>query len=199
MTNEPTNNPLSSMELEILSLLMEPKEEIYPWDTTTLAAEAYFKEAEQQLNSDPWLEQELIATTPGFLSQLDQLWQAKAPGLQPAQSLQAKLSAQFALYVPQEWLATISRQASQLIDSQKSLGAQLVQCVQELVPNCLEEDLLVLARPYANAMRSNLDSATVQLNITPQQWTTLSEIQQAKIGLAIALYALERTKKEESV
>ena len=49
MTNEPTNTPLSSTELEILSLLMEPKEEIYPWDTTTLAAEAYFTEAEQQL------------------------------------------------------------------------------------------------------------------------------------------------------
>ena len=196
MTNEPTNHSLSSMELEILSLLMEPKEEIYPWDTTTLAAEAYFTEAEQQLASDPWLEQELIATAPGFLSQLDNLWQAKAPVLQTPQSLQAKLSEQFAQYVPQEWLATISRQASQLIDSQKSLGAQLVQCVQELVPNYLEEDLLVLARPYANAMRSSLDTATVQLNITPEQWTTLSEIQQAKIGLAIALYAIKQTQEE---
>ena len=196
MTNEPTNHSLSSMELEILSLLMEPKEEIYPWDTTTLAAEAYFTEAEQQLASDPWLEQELIATAPGFLSQLDNLWQAKAPVIQAPQSLQAKLSAQFAPYVPQEWLATISRQASQLIDSQKSLRAQLVQCVQELVPNCLEEDLLVLARPYANAMRSNLDTATGQLNINPEQWTTLSEIQQAKIGLAIALYAIKQTQEE---
>jgi hypothetical protein len=186
------------MELEILSLLMEPKEEIYPWDTTTLAAEAYFTEAEQQLASDPWLEEELIATSPGFLSQLDNLWQAKAPVLQTPH-LQAKLSAQFAQYVPQEWLATISRQASQLIDSQKSLGAQLVQCVQELVPNCLEEDLLVLARPYANAMRSNIDSATVQLNITPEQWATLSEIQQAKVGLAIALYAIEQNQEEESI
>ena len=199
MTNEPMNNPLSSMEIEILSLLMEPKEEIYPWDTTTLAAEAYFSEAEQQLALDPWLEQELIATSPGFLSQLDNLWQAKSPVVQAPQSLQAKLSAQFAQYVPQEWLATISRQASQLIDSQKSLGAQLVQCVQELVPNCLEEDLLVLARPYANAMRSNLDSATVQLNITPEQWATLSEIQQAKVGLAIALYAIKQTPEEESI
>ena len=59
--------------------------------------------------------------------------------------------------------------------------------------------MLVLARPYANAMRSSLDSATVQLNITPQQWTTLSEIQQAKIGLAIALYALEQNQEEESI
>jgi hypothetical protein len=198
MTKEPTNHSLSSMELEILALLMEPKEEIYPWDTTTLAAEAYFSEAEQQLNSHPWLEQELIATTPGFLSQLDNLWQTKAP-VQPAQSLQAKLSAQFAQYVPQKWLATISRQASNLIDSQKSLNAQLVQCIQELVPNCLEEDLLVLARPYANPMRSNLDSAIVQLNITPEQWTTLSEIQQAKIGLAIAFYALETIQDEENI
>jgi len=39
----------------------------------------------------------------------------------------------------------------------------------------------------------------VQLNITPEQWTTLSEIQQAKIGLAIALYALKQTQEEENI
>lgn len=188
MTNEPTNPPMSFAELEILSLLIDPGEEVYPWDTTTLAAEAYFIEAEQQLATNNGLEQELIAKAPNFLSQLDSLWLA----LSPAQDLQAQLSAQFAAHVPQKWLEAISRQASQVINSQKSLGAQLVQCVKELVPNCLEEDLLVLARPYAYAMRSNPSSATIQLDITPEQWATLSEIQQAKFGLAIARYALEQ-------
>lgn len=195
MTNEPTNYSMSFAELEILSLLMEPGDEIYPWDTTTLAAEAYFTEAEQQLASNNWLEQEIIAKAPNFLSQLDGLWLAN----KPVQDLQAKLSAQFAAHVPQKWLEAISRQASQVINSQKSLGAQLVQCVQELLPNCLEEDLLVLARPYAYAMRSNLSNATVPLDVTPEQWATLSEIGQAKLSLAIARYALEQIQAEENI
>ncbi|MBW4665722.1 MAG: hypothetical protein KME01_16260 [Chroococcus sp. CMT-3BRIN-NPC107] len=193
MTNEPTNYPMSSADLEILSLLIEPGDEIYPLNTTSLIAEAYFAEAEQQL-ADNWLEQEIISNAPSFLSQIDKLWQANTP----IQDLEAKLSAQFAQYVPQEWLAEISRQASQVINSQKSLGAQLVQCVKELVPNCLEEDLLVLARPYAYAMRSNPNNP-MQLDITPKQWADLSEIQQAKLSLAIARYALEQIQAEENI
>ncbi|WP_009631726.1 hypothetical protein [Synechocystis sp. PCC 7509] len=194
MMHEPTNPPMSIAELEILSLLIESGDEIYPWDTTTLAAEAYFSEAEQQLAISNELEQELIAKAPNFLSQLDGLWLANTP----KQDLQTKLSAQFAAHVPQKWLEAISRQASQVINNQKSLGAQLVQCVKELVPNCLEEDLLVLARPYAYAMRSNPSNGTMPLEITPEQWANLSEIQQAKFSLAIARYALEQLQAQEN-
>lgn len=193
MTNEPTNYPMSSAELEILSLLTELDNEIYPLDTTTLVAEAYFAEAEQQLANN-WLEQEVIDNAPSFLSQIDKLWQVNTS----IQDLQTKLSAQFAQYVPQEWLAAISRQASQVINSQKSLSAQLVQCVKELVPNCLDEDLLVLARPYTYAMRSNQNNS-MQLDVTPEQWTDLSQIQQAKLSFAIARYALEQLQTEENI
>jgi hypothetical protein len=199
MTNEPQNAPMSSVELDLLSLLIQPGDEIYPWDTDNLAAEAYFLEAERRLEADNGLGQAALATAPNFLSQLDRLWLAKTPAQDPQQSLQAKLSAQFAAHVPQEWLEAISRQAIQVIHSQKSLSAQLVQCVQELVPNYLAEDLLVLARPYAYAMRSNPSQANMQLEITPQQWTTLSETQQAKLSLAIARYALEQIQVEENI
>ena len=199
MPKESTNYSQSSSELELLSLLIDSGDEIYPWDTTTLAAEAYFSEVEQS-NADNWLEQELIAAAPNFLSQLDKQWQvttSSAPS--SAQSLQAKLYEQFAGRVPENWLKTISRQASQVIHTQKTLGAQLVQCVLELVPNCLEEDLLVLARPYAYAMRSELVNTPMQLEITAEQWAALSEIQQAKISLAIARYAIEQIKAEENI
>ncbi len=198
MKNEPQHNPISPTELEILALLCAKEDDIYPWDTSTLAAEAYFIEAEQ-LASDNWLEQEAFAQAPNFLHRLDGLWQANVPIQAPQQSLQAKLVAQFADRVPQEWLAAISRQATKAIHSQKSLGAQLVQCIQELVPNCLEEDLLVLARPYAYAMRSNPTPTTMPLDITAEQWATLSEIQQAKLSLAIARYALEQSQIEENI
>lgn len=199
MTNEPQNTPMSPTELELLSLLIQPQDEIYPWDTTTLAAEDYFLAAEQQLASDSWLEQAAIAKAANFLSQLDEQWLVNTPARDLQQSLQAKLSAQFAAHVPQKWLEAISCQAIQVIHSQKSLGAQLVQCVQELVPNYLAEDLLVLARPYAYAMRSNPSQATMPLEITPEQWVTLSETQQAKLSLAIARYALEQIQAEENI
>lgn len=198
MTIEPQNYTLSSAELEILSLLIEPGDAIYPWDTTTLATEAYFIEAEQQLDLDNLIEQEIIAKAPNFLNQLDGLWQANTPA-ESSLHLQAKLSAQFAGQVPQDWLDAIARQASRVSSSQKSLGAQLVQCVQELVPNCLEEDLLVLARPYAYAMRSSPSMAALQLEITPEQWANLSEIQQAKLSLVIARYALEQIQTEDNI
>lgn len=195
MKNEPQNNPTSPAELELLALLCTKEDDIYPWDTLTTDAEAYFLKAEQ-LAADSWLEQEASALAPNFLHRLDGLWQANIPVQDPQQSLQAKLVAQFADCVPQEWLAVISRQAIGVINSQKSLGAQLVQCIQELVPNCLEEDLLVLARPYAYAMRSNPTPTTMPLEITAEQWATLSEIQQAKFSLAIARYALEQSQEE---
>lgn len=194
MTNEPKKHLSFSAEMELLSLLIESGDEIYPWDSTSAIAEAYFSQAEQSTTGS-WLEQELIAAAPNYLSQLDKQWQA----ITPIQSLQAKLFAQFASQVPQEWLAAISRQASQVVQSQKSLGAQLVQCVQDLVPNCLEEDLLVLGRPYAYAMRSNQSVAPIQLEFAAEQWATLSEIQQAKISLAIARYALEQIQAEENI
>jgi len=199
MSKESTNYPQSSSELELLSLLIDSDDEIYPWDTTTLAAEAYFSEVEQS-KADNWLEQELIAAAPNFLSQLDKQWQVTTLSAQSsAQNLQAKLYEQFLGRVPQNWLEAISRQANHVIHTQKTLGAQLVQCVRELVPNCLEEDLLVLARPYAYAMRSELINSPMQLEITAEQWVDLSEIQQAKLSLAIARYAIEQIKAEENI
>jgi hypothetical protein len=36
-------------------------------------------------------------------------------------------------------------------------------------------------------------------NITPEKWATLSEVQQAKVSLAIARYALEQLQADEEV
>ena len=72
------------------------------------------------------------------------------------------------------------------------MAVQLVQCVQELLPSWAEDDLLVLARPFAYTMRGK-DTDTIDSvlgNICSQEWKALSEIEQARAGLAIAHYAL---------
>jgi len=185
----------STVEKELLAALLA-ENSVYPWDSSTSEAEAYFMEAEQ-FGAD-WQEEEMSARSHQFLSQLDQLWLAATP-VSPIDSLQANLRAQFAAHIPQHWLDAIAHQARQALETQKSLSSQLVQCVQELLPNCLEADLQVLARPYAYAMRSSSNESQLLGNMTPEKWATLSEIQQAKVSLAIARYALEQLQADEEV
>ncbi|MFM6201130.1 MAG: hypothetical protein ACKPE1_18665, partial [Dolichospermum sp.] len=55
------------------------------------------------------------------------------------------------------------------------------------------DDLLVLARPFAYSMRSSEPDKLTSLirDLENRDWCSLSEIEQAKISLAIANYALE--------
>jgi len=49
------------------------------------------------------------------------------------------------LLIPQGWLDRIASTAQQIFVSEQSIADQMVQCVQNLLPNWAEEDLLVLA------------------------------------------------------
>ncbi|HCF26280.1 MAG TPA: hypothetical protein DEV81_03430, partial [Cyanobacteria bacterium UBA11049] len=63
--------------------------------------------------------------------------------------------------------------------------------------NWAEDDLLILARPFAVAMRSP-DTATVESqlsHVSCQNWANVSEIEQARASLAIARYALAQVQK----
>lgn len=186
----------SKVEKELLAALLA-ENSVYPWDSSTSEAEAYFMEAEQEFGAD-WREEEMSARSHHFLSQLDQLWLAATPTTVHS-SLLANLRAQFSAHIPQNWLDAIAHQARQALETQKSLSSQLVQCVQELLPNCLEADLQVLARPYAYAMRGSSNESQLLGNMTPEKWATLSEIQQAKVSMAIARYALEQLQADEEV
>lgn len=192
-----TNYTKSSAELELLEALLA-EDSIYPWDGSNIEAEAYFIAAEQEFGAS-WQAEETSARSHDFLSQLDRLWQAATPA-NAISKVQANLRAQFADCIPQNWLDAIAQHAHQALTTQQSLAGQLVQCVRELLPDFGAEDLQVLARPYAYAMRgANHEIPKMLSNITPEKWAALSEIQQAKVSLAIARYALEQLQLEEEV
>ena len=66
----------------------------------------------------------------------------------------------------------------------------MVECVLDILPQWDEEDLQVLARPLAYAMR-DVDSEGVELVVaTKRPWAQLSEIEQARVSLAVARYAI---------
>ena len=83
---------------------------------------------------------------------------------------------------------------------EQSASEKLVECVQALLPSWEVDDLLVLARPFAYAMRSSEPHTLTSLirDFEERDWANLSEIEQAKITLAIADYALQHLSKPDS-
>jgi hypothetical protein len=163
----------------------------YPWNPAALEAEAFFAQSEPSSILDG-LDDELSSRADRFFAKIDQLWATAAP-----LSLQEVLVQRFAARIPQASLMAIAQRAQTLVSSSLAsadqladqLANQLVQCVSELTPNLATEDLFVLARPFAYQMRNGglqdaIDSTVAQI---PQlNWEQLSDLQQAKLSLAVA-------------
>jgi hypothetical protein len=198
----------SQVELELLAALLEPEDATYPWNPADNDSDAYFDELERQFAMQDVLDEEITSRSQTFYDQLDTLW------LQVGDSsyykcntiaavvdrLQENLHNAFAASVPQNWLNAIASKAAEIFTPQQSMGEQLVQCVQNVLPSWATDDLLILARPYAYAMRSSEPQSLTSMisNIENQDWTALSEIEQAKMSIAIAYYALRQLNEFET-
>lgn len=161
----------------------------YPWNPADPESEEFFEQAEQAVGFEEWQGAEIAAQAPAFFAQVDRLWATTA--LQ--NSLQGTLAQKFSLRIPEVLLTAIAQQAQALVASSLSLADQLVQCVDELLPSLDVEDLQVLARPLAYAMRGDGDTLgcdTVLNSVRAAAWEDLTDIEQARVSLAIARYAL---------
>lgn len=203
---QPNDDSRSLTELELLEALLAADDAIYPWNPADLESEAYFSEQEQQLLLENCLDAEIASGSDAFFSCLEKIWAETIPASEPinvtsvadAVDLQATLQQRFATYIPQSWLAAIARQAYDVLSGQKSIADQLVQCVQELLPNWAEDDLLILARPFAVAMRCPDTAIESQLShVSCQNWANVSEIEQVRASLAIARYALAQLQNSK--
>ncbi len=202
--SEDYNYTQSSAQVELLEALLAPEDACYPWNTTDPESEAYFTDQEQDFLLEDWSEEEMATRAQTFFNQLEQIWSATTSAadnsdVASSNFIQASLEQQFATCIPQGWLDQIAHQAHRVFFTQKSIADKLVQCVQELLPNWEEEDLLVLARPFAYAMRGTQTEAIefVRGNVCNRDWTALSEIEQARTSLAIAQYALAQLQRDE--
>jgi len=192
------------MELELLEALISPDDSTYPWNPADPESEAYFVEQEQQFLMQELLDEELEVRSQAFYSQLDTLW-ANVESSQYSQDITTAqqtselietLRSGFASCLPTNLLDTIARNAVAIFNRQQVKVEQMVRCVQEVLPAWDEDDLFVLARPYAFAMRSktpNCDKLESVLgSVGNRDWSSLPAIEQARISLAIAQYALEQ-------
>ncbi|MDZ8185526.1 MAG: hypothetical protein RMX96_11810 [Nostoc sp. ChiSLP02] len=198
----------SQVDLELLEALLEPEDATYPWDPTNEESEAYFQELEQQFGISDLIDEDLTRRSQDFYSHLDTLWSGVYHSETHSQNLQQSLVLNlqeilrdtFYTCVPKALLNDIAAKAAEIFSSRQLRGEQLVECVQSVLPTWAAEDLLVLARPYAFAMRSSEshNPTSVMSNLNNSEWTNLSEIEQAKISLAIAYYALTQLEKYKS-
>ena len=199
------NNSLSQVELDLLASLLEPEDNSYPWNPYEEDSLAYFDRLEEQFPIQDLLDDELQTRSQGFHNQLDALWSKVESqnysncntNTTATVKLQKSLQKQFRNSMPKDWINLIAQKAAEIFNSQQSMTEQLIECVQAVLPSLEVDDIMVLARPLAYATRSGepnkVESALKNFNQNKNcDWATLSEIEQAKVGLAVAYHALNQ-------
>lgn len=198
-TWQPGDEPLESA----FTVADDPTAQIaYPWNPATPAAEAFFTNPAIPSIFEGIDEAEITQRSQNFFGHLHQLW--------PSVSLEATLIERFAARMPQNWLAAIAQKAQAVVndaqqavaDVSNTLADQLLLCVRDVVPGLAEDDFYVLARPLVESMRdgSSVNVVAAQIAQVPQlEWDQLSDLQRARLSLAIARYAINELQTTEDV
>lgn len=191
------DNPETQAEWDLLHCLF-PKDLLYPWNPYTVEAEVYFLEQDaEDAFGMVFTEAELADRSERFMGQINQVWSSTR--------LQTSLLERFSPQIPDELLNRLVRVATRITEQVSlqglSLADQLVHCVQELLPQWSEEDLQVLARPFAYAMRGGeMDAGKSNpVMISTRSWSELSEIEQARTCFGVARYALLEVLSEREI
>jgi hypothetical protein len=180
-------------EAELTDCLLTSSTIDYPWDPADPATADYYTESDSYFSLDDWSDKEIEQRSQSFFTQIQSCWlDSPSPELEtsPAQLLTDK----FGHRVPHQWLAAIATKVSTLANSQLEPVEQLVQSVQDLLANWAIDDLQVMARPYAYAMRCDPGVSDPDRIVRPLEWTELTELERAKLTILIAQYAIDFSK-----
>lgn len=198
MTRRP-NRPATSLhqaqaELELLQLVLQKDAaDTYPWNPAS--AEQYFEALEQEVAKAGWSDEEIGEQGQILANYLEQVWTEFEPAsvqTNLVETISVALNRQLSVQVPQQLLEGLVQRAQQLASCQLSLADWMVQCVQSCLPDWSADDLQVLARPFAYAMRGG-DGEVLEValrSVRCEAWTELSGVEQARLSLAIARYAI---------
>ncbi len=194
ISSEDSPDSRSLLELELLEALLLA-DVPYPWNPAASESETYWRTSEEALRLEDWAAEELSARAQAFSAQIEACWGAivAADGAAGASdAVRASLQQRFAAFVPAGLLDAIASQARSLLPANQSLADRIVSIAGQLLPHWAEEDLHVLARPLAHAMRGREPAATTSTFAIAASapWAELSEIEQARLILAAACHAL---------
>lgn len=181
------NSSLSQqLSEELLELVLQEEDLIYPWNATETEAEAYWADIDETVSLfDDWEEEALSDQADQFYSQLHQRWQTL-----DRQSVEEVLLDQYSPFLPAQWLEVLLDRAKSLVARPMESVDRLVVCVKPLLENWSDEDLQVFARPFAYSMRGTS-------NVKAIAWEDRSEIEKIKLAIAIAQEILIRLEKNQ--
>lgn len=200
-------------ELDLWSVLLDSEDVAYPWSPEKEESYCYFEAVDNSFPlSDCLSNDDLSQRSQIFFDGIEKLW----PRDLLYQFLVDKLGSSPQLAgvsaIPGSILKGISKAVTDIAEGltdggrsltdspAETLSQQLVFCVSQILPQWDPEDLQVLARPMVHAMRGNdhrgVDSILVRGRLRSidaeesLRWQELSGVEQARLSLAIAHYAL---------
>ena len=179
----------SEAQAELFDCLLASSITTYPWNPAAPDTADYYLETDRHFSLDNWSEAEITQRSRSFFAQIQSCWANSSTPVLEISPL-AALIEQFGARVPEQWLAQIAANVHDLATNQLEPIDRLVQSVQDLLPNWATEDLLVIARPYAYAMRGDTGVNNIDNIVRPLAWTELSELERAKLTIAIAQAAI---------
>jgi hypothetical protein len=187
--NQPTN-PVSSLtkqqriETELLHSLLDNGETL-PWNPHDPDAAATLDRL-----ADAFAEGDL--TEDIFSSQWQQVSQLAAQLWTPTPSLASQLAAKFGARMPSQLLNQLLTSAQTVSNQGLAMVDQLVESAQSVLEGWAVEDLQVMARPLAMAMRGGQEEILeVKLrSVRDIAWDDLSDLEKARLSLAISRYIL---------
>jgi hypothetical protein len=186
-----TLDPSSVAEAQLMDCLLASSTVNYPWNPSDPDTADYYAESDSHFSLEDWSDDEVEQRSQSFFASIQSCWET-APSTESELSPLAALTAKFGTRVPQQWLSKIAANVSNLATANLEPVDQLVQSVQNLLSNWATDDLLVMARPYAYAMRCNPGVDNPDNIVRPLDWEELSEVERAKLTILMAQYAIER-------
>jgi hypothetical protein len=185
---EENKSVVAQPETDLIRLLFAPGvvPENCPWNPSDADSEPYYRAKEQTFDLDDWSAEELQQSAHSFFAKLDSCWP------DAASDILSLLSQKFAARIPQQWLEKVVAEATKAAAEKLTAAEQLMSCVQGLLPTWESEDLLVLARPYSYAMRSDPGAINLDNLARSIEWEELSATEQVKLTMLASKYALEQ-------
>lgn len=180
-------SPQTEAELGLLQTILDG-ETAYPWEATQAAEHVSQTTAQHSLE---FSEAEADAGWTVLSQQLNTFWGDAID--ENAVDVEAALLAKFAGRLSATVADRIAQVAQQVADSGRPLAEQMIACVRETLADWDEVDLQVMARPMAFAMRGQAENIDAAINaVRNVEWERLNEIEQARLSLAAARYALDQ-------
>lgn len=166
----------------------------YPWNPAE--AESYFTRLEEEFAESNFLTNtDIVNGSQKLFATLEENWSKFG--------VHESLLERFGSRMPEDLLRKLANSVREISERANrtlgglSLSDRLVYCVGEIMPGWAVEDLEVLARPLAYAMRDSqgdpVDSTLA--NIPEVNWQDLSEIERVRLSLAIAFCCISETEE----